>query len=181
MGIERMKYVNFVGGKEYLDDFINKYMTGDYALQPEYAMSVLKNVSGLYAYKGVNPCTELLRRSKSIMDTLHVEAETTEPEEEYRLLSFEDIAAKLAEFEEHSEEFRRQRQEIEDYIRERRHVTGQLSKIKEIDVELSKLFHLRFFKVRFGKMPKSTYDRITSYLDTLDVIMFHVSSDESFE
>ena len=115
------------------------------------------------------------------MDTLHVEAEATEPEEEYRLLSFEDIAAKLADLEEHSEEFRRQRQEIEDYIRERRHVTGQLSKIKEIDVELSKLFHLRFFKVRFGKMPKSTYDRITSYLDTLDVIMFHVSSDESFE
>ena len=29
MGIEKMKYVNFVGGKEYLDDFINKYMTED--------------------------------------------------------------------------------------------------------------------------------------------------------
>ena len=41
MGIEKMKYVNFVGGEEYLDEFINKYMTGEYALQPEYAMSVL--------------------------------------------------------------------------------------------------------------------------------------------
>ena len=41
-----MKYVNFVGGKEYLDDFINKYMTGDYALQPEYAMSVLQKRIG---------------------------------------------------------------------------------------------------------------------------------------
>ena len=104
------------------------------------------------------------------MDTLHVEAEATEPEEEYRLLSFEDIAAKLADLEEHSEEFRRQRQEIEDYSRERRHVTGHLSKIKEIDVELSKLFHLRFFKVRFGKMPKSTEMCIR---DRLDISVFH--------
>ena len=181
MGIEKMKYVNFVGGEEYLDEFINKYMTGEYALQPEYAMSVLKNVSGLYAYKGTNPCTELLRRSKNIMETLHVDPKISELEEGDLFLSYEDISARLSDIEEHSEEFRKQRQEIEDFIRERRHVVGQLSKIKDIDVELSKLFHLRFFKIRFGKMPKSTYDRMMSYLDTLDVIMFHVSSDENYE
>ena len=65
MGIERMKYVNFVGGKEYLDDFINKYMTGDYALQPEYAMSVLKNVSGLYAYKESIPARSCSEEAKA--------------------------------------------------------------------------------------------------------------------
>lgn len=181
MGIERMKYVNFVGGKAYLDDFINKYMTGEYALQPEYAMSVLKNVSGLYAYKGTNPCTELLRRCKSIMETLNVESDDSEPETEYTILSYDEIAAKLSEIEEHSEAYGRQKQEINDYISERRHVTDQISKIKDIDVELSQLFHLRFFKIRFGRMPKSTYDRIMTYIDTLDVIMFHVSSDENYE
>ncbi len=176
-----MKYVNFVGGKEYLDDFINKYMTGEYALQPEYAMNVLKNVSGLYAYKGTNPCTELLRRCKNIMETLHVEPDGAAPEESYQLLSYEEIAARLTDIEAHSEEFRLRKQSIDDEIRERRRVISQLSKIKDIDVELSKLFHLRFFKIRFGKMPKATYERVMSYLDTLDVIMFHVSSDENYE
>lgn len=181
MSIEKMKYVNFVGEKEYLDDFIYKYMTGEYALQPEYAMSVLKNVSGLYTYKGTNPCTELLRKCKGIMETLGVQPDDTEPDMEHSLLSYEDIAAKLSDMEEHRDAFKREKQEIEDFIRERRHVIGQLSKIRDIDVELSKLFHLRFFKIRFGKMPKATYDRMTTYIDTLDVIMFHVSSDNDYE
>ena len=181
MGIERMKHVNFVGGKEYLDDFINKYMTGEYDLQPEYAMSTLKNVTGLYAYKGTNPCAELLRRLKNILDTLAVDDLDGEADKEYMLLSYEEIAKRIDDLEQHSEEFRKQRQELEDFINERRSVTEQLSKIRDLDVELSSLLNLRFFKMRFGRLPKYAYGRISDYLDTIDVIMYHVSTDENYE
>ncbi len=181
MAIEKMKYVNFVGRKEYLDQFIDKYMTGDFSMQPEYAMNVLGNVRGLYSYKGGNPCTELLRRCDDLRQGLELDAKQVPYPEDLRRNSFEEIDGMLQKLEENFSYFREEKRKVDDAIAERKVLLNQLSQISNMDADLSQIFKLRFFKIRFGRLPKRSYQRILLYLEDLDVILFHVSSEKEYE
>ncbi len=181
MAIEKMTYVNFVGNKEYLDEFINKYMTEDFGMQPEFAMSALTNVRGLYAYKGSNPCTELRRRCGDIMQGLNIKDTQVPIPAKMREWSFDEIGERLRKLEEGFAFYQNEKRTIDDEIAERRHLMAQLAQIGNIDADLSGLFDLRFFKIRFGRLPRRNYERLSLYLESLDVIMMNVSEDKEYE
>lgn len=181
MAIEKMKYVNFVGRQEYLDSFINRYMTGDFSLQPEYAVNVLQNVRGLTSYKGGNPCGDLLRRCEDLLRALDLEGKAVSYGEDLRQMSFEEIGELLGGWEENFQYFLEEKKKMEDAVSEQKRLLQQLSQISNMDADLSQMLDLRYFKIRFGRIPHKGYLRIVEYLDELEAILFHISSETDYE
>ncbi len=180
MAIEKMRYVYFVGEKDYLEDFINKYLIDDYEIQPENAVGALNNVHGLYSYKGTNPCIELIRKCDYLMQNLGIkEAEVSNVNG--LNIGFDEIEEFLQNTEEGFKYYKEEKQKVDNYVTERKKLREQLKDISTMDVDLSKLFSLRFFKIRFGRIPAVYYERLNLYTKELDVILFNISSNKDYE
>lgn len=173
MSIEKMKYVYFVGEKEYLYSFISKYLLDNYELQPEYAVGSLENVKGLYSYRGTNPCTELISQCEKLIEDLGINKTEIE---DTRDLSLEEIEDFLKNTKEGFNSLKEEKRKIDEDIANRISQKEQLKDIGELDFDLSKLFNLRFFKIRYGRIPTLHYRRLAQYIKELDVIIFHTSS-----
>lgn len=181
MAVEKMKYVNIVGNKDYLDEFIDKYLTGELGLQPEYALSALRNVKHLYAYKGANEATDLIKQAEGILQTLGLEAAPCLVSEEIKRMGTEALGTVLREIQDKITDIRNRKSEAESFIEDRREAVSRMELISDTEVDLQEVFHLRYFKMRIGKVPKAIYSLLTTYTKELDVIMLHIKSDGEYE
>lgn len=173
MSIEKMKYVYFVGEKDYLYSFISKYLLDNYELQPEYAVGSLENVKGIYSYRGTNPCTELISQCERLIEELGINKTEVK---DTRVLSLEEIEEFLKNTKEGFNYFKEEKKKLDEHLENRKRQREQLKDIGELDLNLSGLFNLRFFKIRYGRIPTLYYKRLAQYVKELDVIIFHTSS-----
>ncbi len=181
MAVEKMKYVNIVGHKDYLDEFIETYMTGDMGLQPEYAINVLTHVKHLYSYKGTNQAADLLKQTEEIMSDLEIDISEENIPEEMDTLSIDDLAVKLRGVQDGVKGLRAEKLNAEQKIKEQEEFIERMDVISSTDVDLQELSHLKYFKVRIGRVPSENYKMLSTYCSDMDVIMIGLRSTAEYE
>ena len=184
MAIVKMKHVNFAGKKEYVEEFIEKYVDEGFGIQPEYAMSVLGNVRGLYSYKGVNAYAESLKRCGDVMKALGMEfpeETTSEVSEEVRKGGTEYANMLIDEAEAAIIRKKKEKEELEKDIAQRKQLLTQILDLGDLDADIERLFKMRFFKIRFGRLTKRNFDRLMIYAAEMDTVVIHIRTAGEYE
>ncbi len=181
MAVEKMKYVNIVGHKEYLDEFIETYMSEDMGLQPEYAINVLTHVKHLYSYKGTNQASDLLRQTEELMSNLEIPVSHGAIPGDMKALGLEDLAVRFRGVQDYVNGLRAEKLTIEQSIREQEEFIERMDVISGTDVDLQELSHLKYFKVRVGRVPSENYRMLSTYSNDMDVIIIRLRSTAEYE
>lgn len=181
MAVEKMKYITIVGHKGYLEEFITRYMSGDIGLQPEYAINVLTHVKHLYAYKGTNQATDMIRQVDGLLAEFDVSAEEAAPASMMKQQSLEELSDRLKTVQDAVNGFREERSRLEQEIAQLEEFAERMDVISSTEVDLRDLFHLKYFKVRIGKVLTESYSILSTYCKDLDVILIRLRSIGEYE
>lgn len=178
-----MKHVNFVGKKDYMEEFIERYVDEGFGIQPEYAMSVIGNVRGLYSYKGVNRYTECLRRCSGVLRELEVEIPENLPEIDgaMRVGGLERANGQLSSVESSLSVLKKEKDEIDKDVVMRKRLLTQILEMGDLDADIEKLFKMRFFKIRFGRLTKRNFERLMVYAGELETVFIHIRTVGEYE
>ena len=176
MAIERMTYVNIVGNADYLETFMETYLSEDIGLQPEYALQVLTHVGHLHAYKGTNQAADLLRQTEEMMSHLGIVPWEREPSAQIKALNLEELALQIQEIQNSMEALQTEKRRAEQIVREQEAVIEQLDDIEAFSVDWQELARLQYFKVRVGRIPSENYPALSAYSKDMETILIRLRS-----
>ncbi len=164
MSIEKMEYVIIAGLLKNLDRSLEKCVESGCFHMGDASKDVIDTSEGLKRLDEENPYRSFLRRIIAI---------ETGDDFEFSEDSFEDITAmpesEAEEFVSDAEkEFNEATEEISQYnleIKERNLILTQLRHLKGMNIDLGKLLNCTHIKVRFGKLPCDSYEKLSYYGD----------------
>lgn len=166
-----------------MEEFIEKYVGEDLGIQPEYAMSVVGNVRGTYAYRGSDPYAEPLRRCEELFAEIGLTLPETlpEPREEIRRGGQEGAAALLEEAEKAIASLKSEKEALDGEITMRKQLLTQILELNDLDADLETLFNMRFFKIRIGRLTRRNFERLMLYAADLDTLIIHIKTAGDYE
>lgn len=164
MSIEKMEYVIIAGLLKNLDRSLEKCVESGCFHMGDASKDVIDTSEGLKRLDEENPYRSFLRRIIAI---------ETGDDFEFSEDSFEDITAmpesEAEEFVSDAEkEFNEATEEISQCnseIKERNLILTQLRHLKGMNIDLGKLLNCTHIKVRFGKLPCDSYEKLSYYGD----------------
>lgn len=177
MAVIKMKLVNIVGPINKLDRIIDEYIV-DKEMNLENAMEVLQTVKGHYPYTVKNE----FRVAKATFENFFSVIGTKKPEFGLDTKVFkkdeidkmiEVVSSKLA-------ETKSQTEAIDLQLKEDEELLSSLDNIMDVDIPLAKLFSLEFMKFRFGKLPKTGYKTLETYLEDLETFFIPTKEDREY-
>ena len=177
MAVEKLELVSMIGPLAELDRIAEKYILG-HDVHLENIFSVLDNPKGLYPFAAENPYTDIMRQMTEILSQVNIDKSTIDEKrgnmELDEIKSFaENFSAGFISLNEEKENLIKQKQDNDV-------VMLQLEHIKNFDFHLSKLFDLKFVKVRFGQIPRESYDHLDRYLDDYNTFFFKYDEDRDY-
>lgn len=179
MAVEKMHFINIVGPKNSLDEFVSRSLVNR-DIELVNTMTILDDLKGITPYIVDNPYTHLLKSAKEALSKLGIEInekdlkkynencitdlETTES-------YMDEVIKKLVEWEDNKDK-------IESSIHKKQKIRKQLLLLQDLDVEIDKFFHFEFIKFRFGSLPRCNFDKLDHYTENVDVIPIEVFREE---
>lgn len=161
MSIEKMELVNIVGLTKYLDESLLKCVeSGCFHLEQSNQIAV-DTQAGFVTLQEANPYKDSLKRLLAIdlSDyTLH-EGKT----DAVSKMTPADIDSYLHSMEVRFSAFSAQISHYTDYITERTQALKQLHHLQGLNVDLQSLFQCKHIALRFGKLPKESYLKLSYY------------------
>ncbi len=179
MAIEKMTLVRASGRLELLGDYLAAVSGSNLLYHPEEALSYLSASLGYTAVVTDNPHTAVLESVKELADLSGVKLEMVSSEEALLTSENEDELAYLNSLKSqvlsHSAERKallEQKQTCEEYIDKLKHFTG-------LDAGIDDLLSCEFLVVRFGRIPKDSFGRLSAY-ENNPYVMFTKCSEDKF-
>lgn len=173
MAVQSMKFVSMVGPVNAFEPFVLKYLLNS-SLQLERSYNAL-TMGGLVPYNVDNPYEPLLKRMRGLNEHMRARIETYTPEQiTKRVLSPFDLAAVpgwLANIEDQLRSHRNERERLLQEIAEREQTIRQVQPLAPVSFNIDDMFHVSFFKFRFGRMSRDTYRKQLQNFDAMDVIV----------
>lgn len=165
MSITKMKAVTIAGQINEFDSVVEKYVYGR-DIHLENAMSVLTNKGRLVGFEESNEYETVAKNVMSIMKLAHynvnkkiIAAETTTLADMQKLI--DDINLNI-------EAEQKQSEELSEQIRINEKAIEKMNLMLEIDVDLSRLFKFEFINCKFGRIPRTGYKTLVTYLDHIE-------------
>lgn len=160
MAIAKMKLVNITGDNEYLNDVLLKFVDLDY-FHPEPASKFVDSVHGLTTLNEENPITEVLSHFHEVAADMQMDL----PEIEMRARDYD--LSKIASYleEEHTKFLNAAiiKNDLETVIQENKDALIQVKNIESIDLSLDDLFECEYVKIRFGRLPLDSVEKLQYY------------------
>ncbi len=181
MPVERMKYVNIVGPIDQLDEFVLHYVI-DNNIQLEHAFNHVHGHKGLTPFLGENPYDSIVKTLENLNKTMKVSVHACCLEERcsYALepIDTQMVMKGMESLEQKLSGFEKDIQKTQAEIDENRQILKQLIPLRNLETKMDDLFHFEYMKVRFGKLPKESFDKMDMVLQEQDVIVVPISSDD---
>jgi V/A-type H+/Na+-transporting ATPase subunit I len=173
MAVQSMKFVSMVGPVDAFDPFVLKYLLNS-SLQLERSYNALQ-LGGLVPYNVENRYEPLLKRMKGLNEHMgaRVESYTREQIVE-RVLSPFDLNAVpgwLSAIEDQLRGHRKNRERLMQEIQDREQTIRQVRPLAAVSFNVDDMFHVSFFKFRFGRMSRETYHKQQQNFESMDVIV----------
>lgn len=175
MAVEKMHFINIAGRLQVMDRFIlNTILSFD--LQFENAMDILDSVKGLYPFSDSNPYEKLNRKVYDLLNVLDYELHY-QPMKGKENLQVATLEAEIDGYERQLETIRHISKSLKADLTRKKEIRKQIIPIQNLEIEVDQLFHFRFMKFRYGKLPKDSYEKLNNYIESLDTIAFKVSEE----
>lgn len=178
MAVSKMQLVRINGDISRLDNALEACCSGgDFHL--EQATDFFDSRQGYTAVNDENPFNQYVTK---LDDTLAAAKLTVEPCES---ADTSDVrSSQLAEyvdtFADSIKNLSDERSRLEENISVMDNSLEQLSHFKDMDIDLEELFACEFVSVRFGRLPRESYEKLNYYDDNPYVMCFPVSEDKEF-
>lgn len=160
MAISKMKLVNILADNEYLNDVLLKFVELDY-FHPEPASKFVDSVHGLTTLSDENPITDVLTHFNEVLQDMDM----TLPVKDVKngAYDLEGIRKYIDSIHERFENGAAIRRELETVIQENRDALTQVRNIESIDLNLDDLFECKYIKIRFGRLPIDSVEKLQYY------------------
>lgn len=176
MSIEKMFFVNVAGPIKALDYFVIKNIL-PYDVQLVNAISILDSVKGLYPFSIQNPYDNVIKKLNKLCENLDIKSEQIDIDDKQINCAL-DVEPVVEEMSNELDALIKQKEDIKNRIKINQRIRKQIIPIKNVDIEINKLFEFEFMKFRFGKMPKDSFEKLSHYVEDLEVIVFKVFEEE---
>ena len=177
MAVMKMKLLSIIGSIDQLDAVLDTCCSSE-NFHLDQAMSFFKDKSEFVSLNDENPYTFYLNK---LSDAVKLARLNVAPVEDSDLLLnwdeikdyVENTSSKLAAYQE--EKFNLT-QEIENVT----HSMEQFKHFQGFDMKLDEIFKCEFIKVRFGRLPKESYEKLSMYSDNPYIVTFPCTSDDKY-
>ncbi len=173
MSVEKMKLVKVIGKMEVLASIIKANCDTGY-FHPESAIAFLSITKGIYSLNEENPYSTSLSRLKTLAKTAQQELLMEEASAD---ISKEDIKDYIQKLDETLGSLYNRKQNLQDAIQQAEESILQFQHFTGLDLDLDAVFACEFTKVRFGRLPKESYQKLQAYSDNPYILFFPCSSD----
>lgn len=162
MAVEQMSFVTLIGPMEQFDSIIGRAFQ-HYSFQPEDAVSVLKEVKGLYSFTSPNPYESLLKKCGDVLDL----AQIPRGYQSFSGLTFgpgeiEDLCDHVRQA---MEDKLSQRSRLLSQQEEQQRLILQLHPLEGVELSFDALLNFEYVKFRFGRLPLDSYEKYKLYLE----------------
>lgn len=178
MAVVKIKILNVIGRMSELDE-VTTVLGKSGVFHPDNALAFYSDTSEFIPLNDENPYSDALhmmdetlksiKRNVDLLNSRAVEkiVPTIKSWKSYVKNFSTSVSGLLKECDEAD-------RQIADYSRE----IDKVSRFKDLDLNLDELRECRFIKIRFGSLPKESFDKLTSYENDPYVIFFPSSRDE---
>lgn len=174
MSVLKMEAVTIAGKIDCFDSVVTNYVSGR-EIHLENAISVLENGEKLLPFSEDNKYDTLFKMTQDIMSSADIKPENASgnpnmnDDEIFEMLNDLKKKMSLAESE---------RSINSERINENNRIIHQFDAFKNVDVDLNKLLHFQFTDYHFGRLPKSSYMTLKTFLGDLDAIFIKTSEEK---
>lgn len=109
-----------------------------------------------------NIYTNLLKRTLSIVKKLDISLEQTQ-KQEVKITSSIDYAEYLKKIEKEMDDIIRKKNELEESLEQYQRALTQIHHLSGLNTSFHNVFALKYFKVRFGRLPNDSYAKLDYY------------------
>ncbi len=177
MAVIKMRLLSIIGSIDQLDSVLDTCCSSE-NFHLDQAMSFFKDKSDFVSLSDENPYTSYLNK---LTETIKMARLETKPVDDSDLLMnwdeikdyVETTSKRLADYQE--EKFTLT-QEIENCNRS----MEQFKHFQGFDMKLNEIFQCEFIKVRFGRLPKESYEKLSLYSDNPYIVTFPCTSDDKY-
>lgn len=174
-----MKLISIVGPVEEFEAVARRTLLG-FDMHVENAISLLDNVKGLAPFADDGSVNEPLAKIKEYFQLAGLEVETLAQNVEGQNRPMAEITALLDEVGGRLADTHDKLRENEAAVEKNRKIIRQLSHMRSLDADLDEIFKLSFIKFRFGRLPKSGYQKLKMYLEDIDAIFVEGEIDADY-
>lgn len=160
MAISKMKLVNITADNEYLSDVLLRFVDLD-CFHPELASKFVDSVHGLTTLNEENPITDVLQHFYEVIHDMEMQIPALDVKDRNydldRIKNYiEGIYQKFLQGAE-------VRKDLENVIQENKDALIQVQNIESMNLNLDDLFECKYIKVRFGRLPLDSVEKLQYY------------------
>ena len=160
MAIAKMKLVSISGDNEYLDDVLLRFVDLD-CMHPEPASKFVDSVHGLTTLNDENPVSELLNHFYEIVEDMKLDVkEMKSRDKDYDVKKMQET---LDTYYHRYSKALAVRKDLEKVIHENEDALVQVRNIESSDLNLDDLFECEYIKIRFGRLPLDSVEKLQYY------------------
>ncbi len=177
MAVSRMKQISIIGRMDSLDQVV-RVCGGSGVMQPDDAITFFSDPSGFEPVREDDPYTEPIARlqeaASRVGGTLSPQDSAEGAESDEELFRYaEEFSARSAELSGRLADLSAQYESKGRDIIQFRHFFG-------LDIDLDKVLACRNIKVRFGRLPNESFERLKLYNDNPFVLFFPGAKEEEY-
>jgi len=177
MAVTKMKLVRIMGKLDMLDSAIESCCDSN-QFHLDYAMSFFPAAQGFVPINEENPYTAYLEKLKETAATATPAVEPTEnPSESY---SIDEITEYLSVLSDKIDDLKIEKAALTEQRSNLADSSEQLGHFKGLELDLKDIFECKYIKVRFGRLPKESLEKMKYYSDNPYVIYFSCTDDGKY-
>ncbi len=177
MAVVKMRLLSVIGSIDMLDSVLETCCASE-NFHLDQAMSFFKDKSDFVSFNDENPYNYYLNK---LTDALKMARLELEPEQDSDLLMtwdevksyVESTSNKLAYYQNEKFNLTQEAESLNQSMEQFKHFQG-------FDMKLDEIFKCEFIKVRFGRLPKESYDKLSLYSDNPYIVTFPCTSDDKY-
>ena len=157
--IEKMSFVTLAGPKTQIDYLVNNYLS-KHDIHLENALTEFSSTEQFTTFTEENPFKSALNKSHELMQLVK------SPEKvELQEMNVVEAEKFLDKIDSDLLDVRTQISELKEKIEKLDIDYATLAPFKNLNYTLKRIYDMEFFKYRFGKIPRISFDKFESYLD----------------
>lgn len=160
MAITKMRLMNIITDKQHLEETLLRFSTLD-NFHPELANKIVDRVSGLAVLNDANPYADLLSKVSELCAEMNLTL-VKKPIDSY-FINLDEANSMISKIKEKFDQIHEIKKELETVIEENKMAVIQVKNVSTMEINFDDLFSCRYLKIRVGRMPKQSVDKLQYY------------------
>lgn len=160
MAITKMRLMNIITDKQHLEETLLRFSTLD-NFHPELANKIVDRVSGLAVLNDANPYADLLSKVSELCAEMNLTL-VKKPIDSY-FINLDETNSMISKIKAKFDQIHEIKKELETVIEENKLAVIQVKNVSAMEINFDDLFSCRYLKIRVGRMPKQSVDKLQYY------------------